>query len=198
MAIVSRETTEILAEYARLFRKWSAKINLASASDLTDLEARHLQDCLQISSLSDNPRQWTDIGSGGGLPGIVIAISLVNQPTKVTLIESDQRKSAFLKTVRRELSLDHLHIINQRIETAPQQSADVVSARALAPLPKLLGYVNRHLNPDGKALLMKGINWRAEVEEARQIWHFNYQAHPSATNPDAAILEITDIKNVQS
>lgn len=198
MQNVSRETSQMLDDYAALFRRWSKRINLASPHDLDQLENRHLKDCQQVQKLTNPPAKWVDIGSGGGLPGAVVAICLSKMPTQVILIESDQRKSAFLKNVRRELGLPNMHILTDRIESAKPQSAEIVSARALAPLPKLLGYVQRHLAGDGKALLMKGANWQAEVEEAQKMWHFTCQATASITDPNAAILQITDIRHVQS
>ncbi|MDO5621646.1 MAG: 16S rRNA (guanine(527)-N(7))-methyltransferase RsmG [Paracoccus sp. (in: a-proteobacteria)] len=194
---VSRETLR-LQSYAELFRRWNPAINLASRSDIEMLESRHIGDCAQLIDLTVRPTSWLDLGSGGGLPGVVVSILLQDAGTKVTLVESDARKAAFLRQVGIKLELQNFLVENSRIEALPPQSADVVSARALAALPNLLGYVHRHLAPDGKALLMKGARWRDELEEARQMWHFDCNAQASKTDPDAAILEISNISHAKA
>lgn len=192
---VSRETQDKLSHYAELIRKWNPRINLVAANTLIDLEDRHIQDSLQLVSLaSAQTGSWLDIGSGGGLPGLVVAIA--RPDLAVTLIESDQRKATFLRTVLRETGISNAQVLVDRIENAEPQSADNVSARALAPLPLLMSYVNRHIHADGKAWLMKGRNWKNELELARQNWVFNVQDHPSSTEQGAAILEITRIRHV--
>ncbi|RDW14588.1 16S rRNA (guanine(527)-N(7))-methyltransferase RsmG [Paracoccus thiocyanatus] len=189
---VSRET-ERLRAYASLLRKWNPAINLVAPSTLDRLETRHIADSLHLAELAEStPGGWLDLGSGGGLPGIVMAIMRPDFP--LTLIESDQRKAAFLRSVVRELSLG-AKVLCQRIEVLDGLDAANISARALAPLPQLMAYVNRHLHPAGTAWLMKGRNWRAEVAQARNNWTFDLKPHPSATDPDAAILEITGIRH---
>lgn len=193
MTDVSRETT-LLENYARLLRKWNSTINLVSPLTLDELEARHVKDSYQLALLSpDSESVWVDLGSGGGLPGIVFAIH--RPATEVTLIESDQRKCTFLRTVARELALSNITVVNQRIESVPPLNSLNISARALAPLPLLMSYVYRHLAPSGRAWLMKGRHWKSEVEDAQKQWNFDLRAHPSATDPDAAILEISGIRH---
>jgi 16S rRNA (guanine527-N7)-methyltransferase len=138
-----------------------------------------------------------DIGSGGGFPGLVVAIlSREFAPDRVvTLVESDVRKSAFLRTVSQDLSLN-TRILAKRIEDVSPLKANVLSARALADLRELLGYSARHLHRNGTALFMKGASWQKELEEARSLWSFDLRLHKSKTNPDAAILEIKDIQRV--
>ncbi len=192
---VSRETQDKLGLYAELIRKWNPRINLVAPATLGDLEERHINDSLQIAALAEKHQgSWLDIGSGGGLPGLVIAIARPDTP--LTLLESDQRKATFLRTAIRELELQNARVIVNRIEKADQLDAANVSARALAPLPLLMAYVSRHLHPDGTAWLMKGRNWKNELAQARQEWAFDVQDHASATDPDAAILEITRIRHV--
>lgn len=191
---VSRETERLVA-YAALLRKWNATINLIAPATAGQIETRHIADALQLARL---PQQstglWVDLGAGGGLPGLVIAIACPER--EVRLIESDQRKAAFLRAAIRELSLENASVICQRIESADSQNAANISARALAPLPQLMAYVDRHLSPDGRAWLMKGRNWQAEIAEARKTWSFDVKAHQSSTDSDAAILEITGIRHV--
>ena len=111
----------------------------------------------------------------------------------MTLVESDQRKCSFLRTVVRELGLHNVTVLNHRIEKTSPLNSQNLSARALAPLPLLMSYVARHLAPSGRAWLMKGRNWQSEVDEARKTWKFDLLSHSSITDPDAAILEITGI-----
>lgn len=194
MTIVSRETTALLDSYAALVRKWNPHINLVAAATLDDLFSRHIADCQQLAALSQSAQgSWIDLGSGAGFPGLVIAIE--RPDLAVTLVESDQRKATFLRTVVRELGLPNIRVLTARIEAAEPADADHVSARALAPLPLLMSYVHRHLRPDGTAWLMKGRNWMSEVEEARKMWDFKLQSQPSATDPEAAILQIKEIRH---
>lgn len=194
---VSRETLERLTEYHDLVVKWTARINLVSKSSISDLWIRHIWDSAQIMMLPVHGKVWVDIGSGGGFPALVIAIlSHETAPDRhVIMIESDQRKAAFLRTVIRELELN-AKVVVQRVEDVSPQGADVVSARALADLTDLLGFADRHLNKNGTALFMKGATWEKEVQIASELWSFQCDAHTSKTNPDAAILEIKDIERV--
>lgn len=191
---VSRETIERFDAYQDLIRKWNPRINLVAPSTLVDLQQRHIDDCLQIVDRVGVPAgHWVDIGSGGGLPGIVLAIALAEHKLAFTLIESDQRKATFLRTVIRELSLDSAKILTARIEQAEPQNADYLSARALAPLPRLMAYLDRHLSPEGQAWLMKGQQWQQEVAEARKTWAFDLESFDSVTQPGAAVLKISGV-----
>lgn len=193
MTVVSRET-ELLETYAALLRKWNPAINLIAPNTVAEIETRHIADAKQLAEISaDAAASWVDLGSGGGLPGLVVAIS--KPDCLVTLVESDQRKAAFLRNAVREMSLKNVTILSARIEAVDRLDAANVSARALAPLPQLMAYVDRHLVSDGVAWLMKGRNWQAEVAEARKTWQFHLKAHSSITERDAAILEITGIRH---
>lgn len=193
---VSRETQERLDVYLNLLRKWSPKINLVSGSSLQAATSRHFEDSLQVASLCPpGAETWVDFGSGAGFPGAVVAIALVERGLKVTLIESDQRKAAFLRAVSRETKTD-FKVIADRIERVEPVHSDVVSARALSNLTNLLDYAERHMKPDGTALFPKGETWIAEVKEAEKQWRFNCEAHKSVTSPDAAILEIGGLARV--
>ncbi|MFT4014535.1 MAG: 16S rRNA (guanine(527)-N(7))-methyltransferase RsmG [Paracoccus sp. (in: a-proteobacteria)] len=191
--IVSRET-EKLRGYAQLLRKWNPAINLVAPSTLQDLEIRHIEDSLGLSEIASKAQgPWLDIGSGGGLPGIVLGI--MRQDLPITLMESDKRKCSFLRTAIRELALSNIQVLNARIEEATPQNVANVSARALAPMPLLLSYVSRHSAKDGRAWIMKGRNWQKEVVEARTFWSFDYIPHESRLEPGAAILEITGLNH---
>ncbi|MFL2779248.1 MAG: 16S rRNA (guanine(527)-N(7))-methyltransferase RsmG [Paracoccus marcusii] len=194
--IVSRETHERLIAYEALVRKWNAKINLVAPSTLPEFSSRHIQDSIQIFDHVQFPEgNWVDLGSGGGLPGIVVSIYAQKAPLTVSLVESDQRKSAFLRTVIRELSLQNVSILTGRIENVPPLAANFVSARALAPLSVLLSMVRRHMHQDGTAIFLKGRSWKAECDEARKEWRFDVTSFPSKTDPDAAILKITGVSH---
>ena len=193
---VSRETSERLDIYLSLLRKWSPKINLVSPSSLKEAARRHFDDSLQVASLCPkNAKTWVDLGSGGGFPGAVVAIALREKGLMVTLIESDQRKAAFLRSVSRETNTPFTVLAN-RIEAVDPLQSDVVSARALAPLVDLLTYTERHVGSGGISLFMKGGTWRNEVTDAQKKWRFTYEAHTSVTHPDAAVMEIGDLSRV--
>lgn len=195
---VSRETEAKFETYLKLLRKWSRRINLVAPATLDRAEARHLEDSLQLFAyLPKTASVWADLGSGGGFPGLAIAILARERAPelKIHLIESDHRKVAFLRTVSRETETP-VTIHPSRIEMLEPIGADIVSARALAPLPKLLGYAARHLGDQGTALLPKGKNHAAEVVEARKTWEFECEAVPSATDPSAVILKIGDLSHV--
>ncbi len=195
---VSRETMDALDAYELLLVKWNRRINLVSPRSLDALWTRHFADSAQILDISpDSSQSWADLGSGGGFPGAVIAIlARASRPNlKVTLVESDQRKAAFLRALSRETSAPY-DVIDRRVESLDPMACDVVSARALAPLPELLGYAATHLNKHGIAILPKGANAASEVELARKTWSFTIQSYPSMTDPQAAILKIGEIKRV--
>ena len=191
-ADVSRETTERLHAYADLLRHWNERVNLVAMSTIPQLWQRHIVDSAQL--LAHSPARaasWVDLGSGAGLPGIVIAcLTRQFRPELcLTMIESDRRKCAFLTTAARKLDLN-VAVISQRIEIADQQMSNVVSARALAPLTKLLPLVARHLAPGGVAILPKGRAFREEIAAALVSWSFSYEIHPSRTSQDSVILKL--------
>lgn len=195
---VSRETAERLAEHATLLRAWNPKINLVSKQTLAELDTRHFADSAQlIEFASPEATTWADLGSGGGFPGLVVAIlaAQIRPALRVTLVESDQRKAVFLRTVAQRTDVP-VTVLAERIEAVPPLGTNVLSARALAPLSTLLDYASRHLAPSGTALFPKGANWRAEVDEALERWRFRCENLPSATSPDGAILRIGEIHRV--
>ena len=147
---VSRETSEKLKLYASLLRKWNKKINLVAPRTLEDLETRHFADSLQLlQHAPEEAQSWADLGSGGGFPGLVAAIQAqdTRPALKFTLVESDQRKAAFLRQVSRETDVP-VTILATRVENLPENSKyDVLSARALASLPKLLDLTEQLRTP---------------------------------------------------
>ncbi len=192
---VSRETSGRLAAFAALVARWTPRINLISAGTVPLIQTRHIADSAQLFPLAPPGfRHWADLGSGGGFPGIVVAIIAAerNPDAAFTLVESDARKAAFLRIAARELRLA-VTVVHSRIETLEPLGADVVSARALGPLPQLLGLVGRHLAPDGVAILPKGRGAAAEIDAARASWRFDLSETPSKTDPEARLLRIERI-----
>ncbi|PIE14978.1 MAG: 16S rRNA (guanine(527)-N(7))-methyltransferase RsmG [Rhodobacterales bacterium] len=195
---VSRETLERLDIYAGLLKKWNPAINLVSKTTIQNLWQRHFFDSAQIYQFrSDEPKKWADLGSGGGFPALVLAILDVDTSpqSSFVLVESDLRKSTFLRTVIRELGLNAT-VITKRIEEADRLNADILTARALAPLDKLLEYANLHLNPNGFAVFPKGEKFRSEIKEALAHWRFDVKETVSETNPNGALLRIGGISHV--
>lgn len=192
---VSRETTARLAILTGLVEEWTRKINLVSASSISDMAVRHVQDSAQLMCFAPaTARRWADLGSGGGFPGLVIAIVAheLRPQLAVTLVESDQRKATFLRVAAREVGVA-VHIIADRIERIPPLRCDVLSARALAPLKDLLEFAERHLEPSGCAIFPKGRRAEAEIAKARKGWNFDMTSTPSQTDADAVILSIRGI-----
>ncbi len=198
LASVSRETLSTLELYARNLAKWSKAINLVASGDRESLWSRHILDSAQLAAWlgRDEIGSWCDLGSGGGLPGLVVAIIAreVRPDVVVTLIESDARKAAFLRMQVAELSLS-ARVIAQRIETAERQRADVVSARALAPLTALLNLAIRHAKPGSTFLFPKGRSYEDEVLAARKEFDFDLVTHASRSDPNGAILEIRSLEH---
>lgn len=197
-ANVSRETVERLEAFADLVRKWNPKINLVSKSTLDDLMNRHIADSVQIFDvIGPNFTHWADFGSGGGFPGIVVAIiAKAEAPeARITLVESDARKCAFLREAARQLSLN-VKVFNERIEKVPALVADVISARALARLNLLCEFAIRHGGPDFTAVFPKGETYQDEIDEAKRTWGFDLEVLPSKTEAKAAILKLRNIANV--
>jgi 16S rRNA (guanine527-N7)-methyltransferase len=192
---VSRETFAALQAFEAEVKRWNPTVNLVSRSSLDSLWLRHIDDSAQIfRACPSDASNWVDLGSGGGFPGLVIAILARElQPSlKVTLVESDQRKATFLRQTAQKLGLP-VEILSKRAESLPPQMADVVSARALAALSDLLELANLHLKTEGVAVFPKGARHAEEVVEARRAWTFDLQSMPSASDPDAAILIIRKI-----
>ncbi len=196
---VSCETREKLRAFEDLILKWTARINLIAKSTRPVVRERHIIDSVQFWPLAPDTDHWVDLGSGGGLPGLVVAIMARGEgrTCRFTLIESDQRKATFLRTAARELDLPHVTVLNHRIEDALPQFGGVVSARALAPLSALLPMVARHLAADGTAILAKGKSAAAEIADARQNWRFEIEAFPSTTDENASLLRLRRIERAE-
>lgn len=195
---VSRETSERLDLYVALLRKWNRRINLVSSRSLDAVWTRHIADSAQLHELAKGRHgAWADLGSGGGLPGLVVAIMSgeAESPRSVALVESDERKAAFLSQAARVCDLS-VSVIRERIEVADSVHAQIVSARALAPLATLLEFACRHVASGGICLFPKGETVHTEVEAARSRWRFEPTLHASRTNPGSFIVEIGEFERV--
>ena len=197
---VSRETYEKLRDYESLIQKWNPSINLVAKSTLSDIWNRHIVDSAQVyytaaAKISGN---CTDIGSGGGLPAIVIAIlaQSTDKQVQMTMVESDKRKSVFLRTAIRELDLNNANVLNERIENVQIPVSKFISARALAPLTELFGFAQKLSDDKTTLLFQKGKNWLTEIEIAQNHWSFDYEAFKSETDSNAVILKIRGLSRV--
>lgn len=190
---VSRETESALDQFVELFLRWQRAVQLVANSTLAQLWTRHIADSLQLLDLAPNAKVWADLGSGGGFPGLVVAIALKGKPgAKVHLIESDQRKAAFLREAARTLDLPAMiHV--KRIEEVPSETLpglEIVSARALAPMPELLVLAHPFLKNGAKGLFMKGANVDNELTDATKSWSIKSTIVPSKTDREGRIVVV--------
>jgi 16S rRNA (guanine527-N7)-methyltransferase len=199
---VSRETLERLKTYESLLQQWQKTINLVAPSTLDQIWGRHFADSAQIVSLAPpEPRTWVDLGSGGGFPGLVAAILLAGRPdaqkTKVTLVESDSRKAAFLRETARQVAVA-VDILPLRIEAAATRAslraADAVSARALAPMPRLLALAHPFYAEQTVGLFLKGRETARELQAAENEWKFDVALVPSLTDPESRVAVVRNLK----
>jgi 16S rRNA (guanine527-N7)-methyltransferase len=187
---VSRETLE---RFAELLLHWNRRLNLISRRDEAPLWERHIQDSLQLAELmAPLPERAIDIGSGAGFPGLVLAIAT---GVPFDLIEADQRKAAFLREAAHRLSAP-VHVHSARAEALRLSPAPLVTARAVAPLPVLLGWAAPLLAPGGVCLFLKGARVDDELTAATAQWHIQVQQLPSRT-PGGSILRITEPVRIQ-
>lgn len=186
---------EQLSRYAALIRQWNPRINLIAAGASDELGERHIRDCLQIVPLipaGNGP--IADLGSGAGLPGIIVAIA---EPGRtIHLVESDKRKAAFLSEAARVLGLANVAVHAERIERAVLPPISVVLARALAPLPQLIAIAAPLMAPDGIAMFHKGRNADAELTQVLSTWTMQVERFASQTDPAGTILRLSEIRKL--
>jgi len=186
---VSRETLDRLEIYAERLIKWNRAINLVANPTLDHIWTRHFLDSAQLlAHVPEAAKSWIDLGSGAGFPGLVIAI--LRPDIAVTLVESDRRKSVFLTEAARATNTD-ITVLCERAETLDIK-ANIVSARALAPLSTLLDLAEPLLTAGGTALFLKGENVENELTEANHLWHIDVTRHQSLADLRGSILSITD------
>lgn len=188
---VSRETGEQLDRFVELFLRWQSAVQLVAKSTLPQLWTRHVADSLQLLDLAAGAKVWADLGSGGGFPGVVLAIALKEKPgAQVHLIESDQRKSAFLREAVRALELPAMIYVKriEEVDPAALPGLEAVTARALAPMPALLQLAAPFLETGAKGLFMKGANVENELTEATKSWKIQSTIVPSKTDAAGRIV----------
>jgi len=188
---VSRETAARLDAFVTLLLKWQQRANLVARSTLGHVWTRHVVDSLQLLPLASHARTWVDLGSGGGFPGLVIACALAEVPGgKIHLVESNGKKAAFLRQAARVLAVPALvHAL--RIEDFViryADSADIVTARALASLDKLLSYAEPLLRRGAQGLFLKGQDVEAELAKASRYWVIEAELVPSQTSPQGRVV----------
>ena len=189
---VSRETIANLNVYVDILKKWNTTINLVSKESIKDVWDRHILDSAQLFNfVTHDVKKWLDIGSGAGFPGLVIAVLAKEKfpNLKVTLIESDKRKCVFLNEVVRELDLN-VKTISERIEDCLPQDADVISARALTQLDKLLSYFIFHSKINCKGLFLKGKNTKNEIKSVKNIGMFQIKLSASKVDKAGYLIEV--------
>ena len=190
---VSRETWERLEQFVDLLLRWQRSTNLVASSTIPQTWTRHVADSLQLLALVPNARRWVDLGAGGGFPGIVIACALAGKAgVEVHLVESVQKKAAFLRAAVTELALPAI-VHAQRIEdfaSATPEQFDVVTARALAPLDRLIGYAIPLLKRGTVGLFPKGQDVEAELTQASKSWTIDADLVPSRTDPRSRIVRV--------
>jgi 16S rRNA (guanine527-N7)-methyltransferase len=189
--LVSRETWARLDGLVALLLKWQDTTNLVAPSTLPEIWTRHIADSAQLLAIAPNARAWIDLGSGGGFPGLVVACAMADRAGgKIDLVESNQKKSAFLREAIRILGVPAI-VHARRIEdfvAATVQSFDVVTARALAPLEKLIEYASPLLKTGAIGLFPKGQDVEAELTAASKSWTIEADLVPSVTDPQARIV----------
>lgn len=180
-----------LVAYEALLRRWQTRINLVSGHTLDEIWWRHFADSAQCLDAAPSISRWADLGSGAGFPGLVTALLLKGREgANVQLIESDQRKAAFLRAVSRETGAE-AEIHNGRAEDIlPALGSDIggVSARALAPLDRLVGLARGALETGAIGVFLKGEDWREELTAAERLSNFRFRSLPSRTHPRARLI----------
>ena len=189
MQDVSRETSSRLQLFATLLRTWNGRINLVGRDTLDHLMQRHVADSLQLLTFLPPIGSIADLGSGGGFPGLIIAIATGRT---VTLVEADQRKATFLREAAR-VTAAPVSVLATRIEDCGLRDLNVVTARALAPLPKLLALAHPIIASDGVCLFLKGAQIERELTDADPEWQMSTERHASPTG-SGCVLEVRHLR----
>lgn len=209
---ISRETRDKFETYAAMLRFWQKSKNLVSEKTLQNLWQRHFADCAQLIELAPKESKvWLDLGSGAGLPGIVIALLLADPKyileggaACIHLVESNSRKTAFLREIARKLELTSsgfVEIHNCRIETLAESAqnidVNIVTARALAQLKDLLEFARPFIAENTTCLFLKGRGYAEEIREAQKHWHLSYNLITSRTDPEGKIIKIKTVSALE-
>ena len=183
--------------FQALIVKWNPRINLVAKSTLTDIWTRHIEDSAAVCLDLPGAGLWADLGAGGGFPGLVVATWLQDKgaATRVLLVESDQRKATFLREAARQMDVP-VEVRSERVETLAPLAADVISARALAPLARLCELSEPHLAAGGTCLFPKGERFAEEIGEARRNWEFDLEARDNTGHKGSALLVLRNLRRV--
>ena len=191
---VSRETFGKLSRYHDLLLQWSKTHNLIGPKERDEIWTRHIVDCLGAWPLVEEGTDILDIGSGAGLPGLVLACCAKPDQTFI-LVESNAKRCAFLRHVGRELDLP-IEVLNTRMENVSRETISHITARAVADLKILIQLSEKWLDKSGVAVFHKGRNWNSELTESLRYWSFNHEVKPSLSDPDGVILRISEVRRV--
>ncbi|HEX8240592.1 MAG TPA: 16S rRNA (guanine(527)-N(7))-methyltransferase RsmG [Allosphingosinicella sp.] len=190
---VPRETMERLEAFVALLRSENERQNLVSSDSLATLWQRHILDSAQLVRFAPPAaRTWLDLGTGAGFPGLLVPLF---HPASVVLVESRRLRVEFLRTAASILAVaERVEIAGSRLETLPARPFDVISARAFAPLPRLLGLAERFSTAGTVWILPKGRNAKSELDAARTSWQGDFRLEPSLTDPDAGIVVASGVR----
>jgi 16S rRNA (guanine527-N7)-methyltransferase len=196
-ACVTDTVLERLEMFAALLCEWQSTHNLVGAGSLEHLWARHIEDSLQLAELAPEARNWVDLGSGAGFPGLVVAIARADDPDfNVTLVESNRKKSAFLRAAIRMTGAP-ARVFTGRIENykaAQTDSAEVISARALAPFAELCRLAFPLMQAETQLILLKGQDFVHEEQVAAKSWSYDLLTFPSVTDQSGRIITVTNLR----
>jgi len=192
--VVSRETEDRFRLLGEHLIKWNERINLVSKTTLDDMWRRHFLDSGQLAAfIPSTARSLADLGSGAGFPGLVLAAMT---ELDIHLIESDTRKAVFLREGARLIGR-HITVHQKRIESLQGLAVDVVTARALAPIEKLLEYAEPLLKKDGIALFLKGNTLQTELTDSKKSWHIESTQSRSRSESSGCILKVEAFSRVE-
>ena len=193
---VSRETRSRLEIIVSELDAWRSKINLIGPSEFNQVWRRHVWDSWQLFDHIPDAGRIVDLGSGSGFPALVLAAGFASEESHITMIESVGKKCAFLRAAVKAADLSAT-VIQGRVEAINPVEAECITARAFAPLPKLLDYAAPWLEKGAYGVFPKGRRWQEELTSALESWNFAYEAIPSKTG-DGAILKISEVSRVES
>ena len=184
---VPRETLDRLDSFVALLRSENERQNLVSKASLEDIWNRHILDSAQLARFAaPEARTWLDLGTGAGFPGLMIPLF---HPAHVVLVESRRLRADFLRSAASVLGIsDRVEVLSVRVEAVAPQTFDTISARAFAPLPRLLDLAERFSTPETIWILPKGRNAKSELEAARSSWQGDFRLEPSLTDAEAQIV----------
>ncbi|MEM8937315.1 MAG: 16S rRNA (guanine(527)-N(7))-methyltransferase RsmG [Pseudomonadota bacterium] len=192
---VSRETLSRLEAMDSVLMEWSVHHNLIARSTIKHRWERHFLDSAQLASfIPSTADSVLDLGSGAGFPGLVIAAALADRGASVTLVEATGKKAAFLRAAAEAMEIENITVLNQRIEgTRLPNNPDIITARALARLDKLLEYAHPFMGDATKCFFHKGQDFEAELNESANTWEMDVTRHKSVASPNGTILEIGNL-----